>query len=47
VALERLGQDTAALHEYRRAYELHRDKNHPLAREIRTVLARNFGVFLP
>lgn len=47
VALERLGQDTAALREYRRAYDLYEDKNNLLAREIRMILARNFGVFVP
>jgi len=47
VALERLGQDAAALREYRRAYDLYEDKNNPLAREIRMILARNFGVFVP
>lgn len=47
VALERLGQNDAALREYRRAYDLYRDKSHPLAREIRNIVARNFGVLLP
>lgn len=45
VALERLGDYEAALREYRLAYH-YEDKNSPLAREIRNLVLRNYGVLL-
>lgn len=45
VALERLGEYDAALREYRLAYQ-YEEKSSPLAREIRNLVLRNYGVLL-
>jgi len=47
VALERLERYPEAAREYQLAYQLFRDKSHPLARELRLILARNYKIFLP